>query len=394
MGRMFFSLGLLPCDDVIEISASDLVTGYVGQAGGKTLDVLTKARGKVLFIDEAYQLNPQQGGSYMQEVVDEIVKCLTSEDFKGKMIVILAGYDKDMNAMLSVNQGLRSRFPAKLLFEDFSVELIMELLTLRLAVYDLEVATAVVKELPNIAAEIKAMPFFANGRDIDTIAKSAFRNYAVRVGGKGEPVIEVCDIRLAMETLLSTKVSLDTITTPGPSMVIPSQQQQNAFNHAIPPAPPVTTVATAAAIATETQQHEEEEKNYEEKDTSHELPAPEVTEFTIKLQDLLDQMGLNNQEGVRGLSLLALDSKEMISLAEQLSKMLNVAPESAIEMLSDWQHVQAEVQELLEAQEKEKKQAKLMKRKSMIPIWRCAVCGAGRFSIFKSIQNQVKDISM
>jgi hypothetical protein len=98
----------------------------------------------------------------MQEVVDEIVKCLTSEDFKGKIIVILAGYDKDMNAMLSVNQGLRSRFPAKLLFENFSVEFIMELLTLRLAVYDLEVATAVVKELPKIAAEIKAMPFFAN----------------------------------------------------------------------------------------------------------------------------------------------------------------------------------------------------------------------------------------
>jgi hypothetical protein len=85
MGRMFFSLGLLPCDDVVEISASDLVTGFVGQAGGKTLDLLTKARGKVLFIDEAYQLNPQQGGSYMQEVVDELVKCLTSEEFKGKI---------------------------------------------------------------------------------------------------------------------------------------------------------------------------------------------------------------------------------------------------------------------------------------------------------------------
>jgi hypothetical protein len=53
MGRMFFSLGLLPCDDVVEISASDLVTGYLGQAGGKMLDVLTKARGKVLLLDEA-----------------------------------------------------------------------------------------------------------------------------------------------------------------------------------------------------------------------------------------------------------------------------------------------------------------------------------------------------
>jgi rubrerythrin len=118
-----------------------------------------------------------------------------------------------------------------------------------------------------------------------------------------------------------------------------------------------------------------------------------VTKFTIKLQDLLDQMGLNNQEGVRGLSLLPLDSNEMIRMAEQLSKMLDVSIESAIEMLSDWQHVQAEVQELLEAQEKEKEEAKLMKRKSMIPIWRCAVCGRGKSSndfMFISTKNPLK----
>jgi hypothetical protein len=70
--------------------------------------------------------------------------------------------------------------------------------------------------------------------------------------------------------------------------------------------------------------------------------------------------------------------------------MLYVSPESAIEMLSDWQHVQTEVQELLEAQKMEKKQAKLMKRKSMIPIWRCAVCGRGKLSIFISIRNRLK----
>jgi hypothetical protein len=62
MGQMFYSLGLLPSAKVIEKSASDMASDYAGQAGKVTLDVLTKARGKVLFIDEAYRLNPQKGG--------------------------------------------------------------------------------------------------------------------------------------------------------------------------------------------------------------------------------------------------------------------------------------------------------------------------------------------
>lgn len=56
MGKLFKSLGLLPFDDVIDVSASDLVTGYAGQAGKKTQETLQKAKGRVLFIDEAYQL--------------------------------------------------------------------------------------------------------------------------------------------------------------------------------------------------------------------------------------------------------------------------------------------------------------------------------------------------
>lgn len=58
MGKMFKALGLLPDDQVKEVSASDLTTGYTGQAGGKTRDVMTSARGGVLFIDEASQIYP------------------------------------------------------------------------------------------------------------------------------------------------------------------------------------------------------------------------------------------------------------------------------------------------------------------------------------------------
>ena len=65
MGKMFKALGILPDDTVYEVAASDLSTGYSGQAGQKTRAELQKSKGGVLFIDEAYQLNPARGGQYM-----------------------------------------------------------------------------------------------------------------------------------------------------------------------------------------------------------------------------------------------------------------------------------------------------------------------------------------
>lgn len=330
MGKMFFSLGLLPSDEVVEISASDLVTGFANQAGKLTRDVMKKAGGKVLFIDEAYQLHPQQGGSMMQEVVDEIVKCLLHEDFKGKMIVILAGYERHMNAMLSVNQGLRSRFTKRLLFEDFSAKLVIELLTLRLA-KDLEVSATVIEELPRLADEIIKMPFFANARDIETIAEKSFRLCGVRckVAGDDDPVIEVCDIRLAIQDLLSTK---GVTSTTAAVMPLPApQQHQVAFSQSIPPLQPVTVAtATATVVLQETEQEEKEE---ELANASNELPAPAVTEFTIKLQDLLDEMGLNNQAGVKELSLLSVDNDRLKQIALAIAKKLDSPIEENIAML-------------------------------------------------------------
>lgn len=94
MGTLFKLLSLLPDDKVHECSPKDLITGFVGQAGKKTMELLEKSRGSVLFIDEAYQLNPQRGGSFMTEAVNELCAKLTDEEFKGKLLVILAMFSK------------------------------------------------------------------------------------------------------------------------------------------------------------------------------------------------------------------------------------------------------------------------------------------------------------
>ena len=213
---LFHSLKLLPTDEVIEISASDLVTGYVGQTGKKTSEWLSKARGKVLFIDEAYQLNPAKGGSFMQEAVDELVKGLTSEEYKGKLLVILAGYEKDMDEMLAVNAGLRSRFSEKLFFENFSPSVVEKLLRYNLDKSCLKLSAEADGYLSEIAERLTTVPEFGNGRDADTLCKRVYREFAKRkstidgtAGAEGgaytKVLVESEDLEAALETIMMSR---------------------------------------------------------------------------------------------------------------------------------------------------------------------------------------------
>ncbi|KAJ6114076.1 hypothetical protein N7512_007521 [Penicillium capsulatum] len=110
-------MGLLASDEVIEVSATELVGQYVGQTGPKTQKLLERGLGKVLFIDEAYRVAE---GHFAKEAIDELVECITKLRFARKLIIILAGYDADMNHLMSVNPGLTSRFPESLQFESLS----------------------------------------------------------------------------------------------------------------------------------------------------------------------------------------------------------------------------------------------------------------------------------
>jgi hypothetical protein len=105
MGKVYYDMNLLSSAEVIESSATDLIGSYVGQTGPKLLE---KALGKVLLIDEAYRLAE---GHFAKEAMDEIVDCITKPKFFQKLIIILAGYDNDINRLMATTRGLTSRFP-------------------------------------------------------------------------------------------------------------------------------------------------------------------------------------------------------------------------------------------------------------------------------------------
>ena len=116
MGQIYRDLGILATEEVLEKSASDLVGQYVGHTGKKTKELLESALGKVLLIDEAYRLAK---GDFANEAADELVDLLTKPQFAQKLIVILAGYDHEIEHLLGTNRGLTSRFSREDTFPEF-----------------------------------------------------------------------------------------------------------------------------------------------------------------------------------------------------------------------------------------------------------------------------------
>jgi SpoVK/Ycf46/Vps4 family AAA+-type ATPase len=118
MGRVFKSLGALEQGHIIETDRSGLVAGYVGQTAIKVDEIVQKAQNGILFIDEAYTLSPPDGqDSFGQEAIDTLLKRM--EDFRDSLVIIVAGYEEEMQRFIESNPGFKSRFNKYISFEDY-----------------------------------------------------------------------------------------------------------------------------------------------------------------------------------------------------------------------------------------------------------------------------------
>lgn len=124
VAEMFRSMDILKSGHLVETDKSGLVAQYVGHTSKKTEEVFKSALGGVLFIDEAYSIT-NDGGSFGQECIDMLVKLI--EDYRGEIVVILAGYSKEMKEFMKANSGLESRFPLYIQFPDYSASELYEI---------------------------------------------------------------------------------------------------------------------------------------------------------------------------------------------------------------------------------------------------------------------------
>ena len=120
LASMYNSIGLLPSNKVYEVDRSALVAGYVGQTALKVQDAVEKAKGGVLFIDEAYSLSADSGAGFGDEAISTLVKAM--EDNRENLAIIVAGYKEPMKQLIESNQGLKSRFQNYIHFSDYSSE--------------------------------------------------------------------------------------------------------------------------------------------------------------------------------------------------------------------------------------------------------------------------------
>ena len=129
MSRIYKVLGILSKGHLVETDRSGLVAGYVGQTAIKTSEVIKKAMGGVLFIDEAYALTGATENDYGQEAVNTLLKAM--EDSRDDLVVIVAGYPALMQRFVKSNPGLESRFNRFLFFADYSAKEMLDIFDMR-----------------------------------------------------------------------------------------------------------------------------------------------------------------------------------------------------------------------------------------------------------------------
>lgn len=252
MGSVYYDMGILASNEVIECSASDLVGQYVGHTGPKTRKLFEKALGRVLFIDEAYRLGD---GRFAQEAMDELVGILTHERFRGKLIVILAGYDQEINNLLQVNTGLSSRFPEEILFDNIEPAKCLEILDRKLQKQNVQLPTLrdslspIYTQLVGLVDQLSGLPSWGNARDMETLAKKMVETALSRGGPATSGAFHLSDqdaIACFDAMLLQRR---DRVTNRKRNPTKPSKQEA-LYSDPLPPSPAPVSSHTASRTET------------------------------------------------------------------------------------------------------------------------------------------------
>jgi len=120
IANMYHTIGLIETNNLVEVSRAELVGNHIGHTEIKTKEAFQKAIGGVLFIDEAYSLYNESNVDFGHEAIVTLTKLM--EDHRERIVVIVAGYQKEMEKFLASNPGLKDRFSSFILFDDYSKE--------------------------------------------------------------------------------------------------------------------------------------------------------------------------------------------------------------------------------------------------------------------------------
>ncbi|NGQ96364.1 AAA family ATPase [Brevibacillus sp. SYP-B805] len=188
VGRIFKEMGILSKGHLIEVERADLVGEFIGHTAQKTRELIKKAMGGVLFIDEAYSLARGGEKDFGKEAIDCLTKAM--EDNKNEFVCILAGYTHEMEDFLSINPGLPSRFPIHIHFDDYSIEELLLIADILAQDKEYVLSASAKARLRSHLVKLCNDPFqenFSNARYIRNKIEHAIRRQAVRMLALPEP---------------------------------------------------------------------------------------------------------------------------------------------------------------------------------------------------------------
>jgi SpoVK/Ycf46/Vps4 family AAA+-type ATPase len=212
LAQIYKALGILERGNLVECDRQDLVGGYVGQTALKTTEIINKAMGGVLFIDEAYALSEGGENDFGKEAIETILKRM--EDNRGDFVVIVAGYTANMKRFLESNPGLHSRFDRTYHFEDYSAIELFDIAVKMLAGNSIQ---ADAKALDHLKAYMEFLSqtrntFFGNARNVRKTIEEAIKNQHLRLA-KIDPAMRTADMihELTLEDVEEFKIDFTAI---------------------------------------------------------------------------------------------------------------------------------------------------------------------------------------
>lgn len=194
IARILYNLKYIKKDKLIEVSSKDLVAEYVGQTAPKTMEVVKRAMGGVLFVDEAYSLASGNGTSngYNEEAVATLIQAM--ENYRDNLVVIFAGYTKEMQNFLNLNSGIVSRIGYTLEFDDYSTEELIQIFESMIKKAGFNVTKKAILKVESIIEEYKDTKNFGNARFIRNLyEKSVIKHAANTKGVKNKKIIKTID---------------------------------------------------------------------------------------------------------------------------------------------------------------------------------------------------------
>ena len=194
-GQLLTAMGVLSTGQMVEVSRADLVGQYVGHTAQKTLEVFNKARGGVLFIDEAYALSPKHGGNdFGREAIDTLVKLM--EDHRDEIVVIAAGYTQDMTDFLASNAGMASRFSHQIQFASYTADELVSIFQRLAAAGGYEASGQSLQVLRRHFDRLDRNEQFGNGRYARQVLDRAITRQASRLRMVAAPSLQDMQVLL------------------------------------------------------------------------------------------------------------------------------------------------------------------------------------------------------